>query len=600
MKRLISIGMTVVLVVGLVLAATAVAAPGQADRGTWAPYVSYAVGDMVTYNGVVYRCIQAHTSLVGWEPPNVPALWQAVGTPTPSGTTPTPTRTPTRTPTPVGPTPTRTPTPTPSGPTATPTLVGPTPTYTPMPTPTPVSPTAAPTRTPTLTPTPSGNCWPAWDPNKVYYGGDRVSYNGVNYQAAYWTQGQRPDLYSGPAGSGKPWIPMGTCGQATATPTPTNTPIGPTATPSRTPTPGPAPARRYVVYAGTWNTSFYDLVPANIPNYITTLNLAFVRPNTTYQRGSYEFDQAVAGFEFVEGATTYNGQKKFTAQQAQDFRNIIAALKARGTEVFISVGGWAYSQGNQWANFRAANVVDLALDLGASGIDIDWEAEGNSCNKLTADQFSCTKDSEIIGIVTSLYNEIRSRGVNLKISIAGWSTGAYYVKGTPFEEGLVQWGSPFGGTMYRVVRDHGDKIDFINLMSYDAGEYYDPREGYESYRAIYNGPINVGLEIAPEGSGGAVLKLTAPPGTVYDAEMLTGQNNIATQYYNVETLVKYIKYKGRPFDGFMLWQLWKQRVHLPAPAGAATENSAGQYICLNLPLVGDCSQTIPALPKLYP
>jgi len=38
-------------------------------------------------------------------------------------------------------------------------------------------------------------------------------------------------------------------------------------------------------------------------------------------------------------------------------------------------------------------------------------------------------------------------------------------------------------------------------------------------------------------------------------------------------------------------------VHQPAPAGAATENSAGQYVCRNLPLQGDCNQAIPNLPK---
>jgi xylose isomerase len=108
----------------------------------------------------------------------------------------------------------------------------------------------------------------------------------------------------------------------------------------------------------------------------------------------------------------------------------------------------------------------------------------------------------------------------------------------------------------------------------------------------------MGMEIAPEGSGDSVLKINAPAGTVYDAELMTGQNNVATNYYNVETMVKYIKNKGRANDGFMLWQLWKQRVHQPAPAGAATENSAGQYVCQNLPLKGDCSQTIPSLPKL--
>jgi thermitase len=41
----------------------------------WAAYVSYKVGDIVTYNGKSYSCIQAHTSLPGWEPSNVPALW---------------------------------------------------------------------------------------------------------------------------------------------------------------------------------------------------------------------------------------------------------------------------------------------------------------------------------------------------------------------------------------------------------------------------------------------------------------------------------------------------------------------------------------------
>ncbi|HUR08339.1 MAG TPA: carbohydrate-binding protein [Nonomuraea sp.] len=36
------------------------------------------MGARVTYAGLSYKCIQAHTSLPGWEPPNVPALWQRV------------------------------------------------------------------------------------------------------------------------------------------------------------------------------------------------------------------------------------------------------------------------------------------------------------------------------------------------------------------------------------------------------------------------------------------------------------------------------------------------------------------------------------------
>ncbi|HEX2621110.1 MAG TPA: glycosyl hydrolase family 18 protein [Phototrophicaceae bacterium] len=44
----------------------------------WQPNTYYAIGAIVTYGGHTYRCIQAHTSLVGWEPPIVPALFQLV------------------------------------------------------------------------------------------------------------------------------------------------------------------------------------------------------------------------------------------------------------------------------------------------------------------------------------------------------------------------------------------------------------------------------------------------------------------------------------------------------------------------------------------
>ncbi|MFI9824692.1 carbohydrate-binding protein [Streptomyces sp. NPDC052013] len=49
--------------------------PTDPPDGTWAPGRPYAAGDRVTYGGAAYRCLQAHTSLTGWEPPNAPALW---------------------------------------------------------------------------------------------------------------------------------------------------------------------------------------------------------------------------------------------------------------------------------------------------------------------------------------------------------------------------------------------------------------------------------------------------------------------------------------------------------------------------------------------
>jgi hypothetical protein len=44
----------------------------------WQAGVAYTIGQIVTYQGAEYTCLQSHTSQVGWEPPNVPALWMAL------------------------------------------------------------------------------------------------------------------------------------------------------------------------------------------------------------------------------------------------------------------------------------------------------------------------------------------------------------------------------------------------------------------------------------------------------------------------------------------------------------------------------------------
>ena len=41
---------------------------------------AYAVGDRVKYNGLLYRCVQAHTSQADWTPDVVPALWVRTST----------------------------------------------------------------------------------------------------------------------------------------------------------------------------------------------------------------------------------------------------------------------------------------------------------------------------------------------------------------------------------------------------------------------------------------------------------------------------------------------------------------------------------------
>ncbi|MFF2886799.1 fibronectin type III domain-containing protein [Paenibacillus sp. NPDC057967] len=49
---------------------------GTTGPTTWVAQKSYVAGDIVTYAGKTYLCLQPHTSLTGWEPSNVPALWR--------------------------------------------------------------------------------------------------------------------------------------------------------------------------------------------------------------------------------------------------------------------------------------------------------------------------------------------------------------------------------------------------------------------------------------------------------------------------------------------------------------------------------------------
>lgn len=44
----------------------------------WASGADYTVGYKVQFDGKLWRCRQAHSSIVGWEPPNAASLWEQV------------------------------------------------------------------------------------------------------------------------------------------------------------------------------------------------------------------------------------------------------------------------------------------------------------------------------------------------------------------------------------------------------------------------------------------------------------------------------------------------------------------------------------------
>ncbi len=55
--------------------ATSVPHSTDPSATAWKSWTWYDRGDKVTYDGVTYECRQSHTTLPGWEPPTVLALW---------------------------------------------------------------------------------------------------------------------------------------------------------------------------------------------------------------------------------------------------------------------------------------------------------------------------------------------------------------------------------------------------------------------------------------------------------------------------------------------------------------------------------------------
>ena len=47
----------------------------------WASDTDYAVGDRVSYDGTLYKCLTAHTSQSTWTPDTSPSLWVRVDDP---------------------------------------------------------------------------------------------------------------------------------------------------------------------------------------------------------------------------------------------------------------------------------------------------------------------------------------------------------------------------------------------------------------------------------------------------------------------------------------------------------------------------------------
>jgi chitinase len=341
------------------------------------------------------------------------------------------------------------------------------------------------------------------------------------------------------------------------TPSPTQSPI-PTPTPTPTPTHTPSTHGQIVGYfetwqaTATWESTTYSI--ANIPSYVNIMPLAFARPDSTYVAGSYNFNAAGLGIAATPAVAI----------------GAIKLAQAKGQKVLLSVGGATYQK------FSALNVpatIALVKDLGLDGIDIDFEPSSGSCSNLNTNQLSCPTDSQLISIITQLRAGLDGLRPDMILTAAVWSIGAY---GTPSYPTTIY--GPVGnnsGIWVNPLKQVGDKLNYLFLMSYDAGVYtptgtrctsaacYDPTAALKAYLSLFSGPVYQGIEVPPEAWGG----------------------NVSTPANDV-TLASTAASNGG--SGIMIWALQVQ-------GDGYTSNSYLQPICLlyNTGNASLCNQTIP-------
>jgi chitinase len=237
-----------------------------------------------------------------------------------------------------------------------------------------------------------------------------------------------------------------------------------------------------------WNTTNpNDLQLARIAPYVNMVIVSFMKPDAIYQKNSFEISKENTGLEF-------NGT-------GQAVKGAIQLLRNRGTKVLVSVGGFSYSKDGDFERLNPQAIADVIEDFGFDGVDICFEPHSQwsqpvgktKCERGPDGKITCNTDTLYRQIVTQVRETLPTDKI---LSVSAWSTGAY---------GEGQWQNsqpdgPLTGLSLNLLRSPEAKyIDQLNVMSYEAGSIYNPKEALAAYQNYFNGTIVMGIQVPPEG-----------------------------------------------------------------------------------------------------
>jgi hypothetical protein len=208
------------------------------------------------------------------------------------------------------------------------------------------------------------------------------------------------------------------------------------------------------------------------------VDLAFAKPDLRYDG---DLDLSRTGLEY-----TYSGTV---------LRGAIALLKQRQpqTRVLLSIGGATY---HGWQSLNEAAIARLVSDLGADGVDIDFEPTQPDCTTGPDQMIRCRTDAFWQTLIRR-FRTVLPRPALLTAAV--WSVGAY-------GEGRFRTSQPrsaYTGVMLSVLRSPAaSQLDLLSIDAYDAGSDYNPMEAFRAYRTVWHGPLALGLEVRRRGGNG--------------------------------------------------------------------------------------------------
>lgn len=287
--------------------------------------------------------------------------------------------------------------------------------------------------------------------------------------------------------------------------------------------------RPFGVYFESWSAKADGSDITDLPDYVSILYIAFVKPDMHYQPGSYNLEQT--GLQFP-----YDGNQ---------LKKNIQALKKNNPKikVLLAIGGATY--GNWSANVNYTEMKALLDDFQLDGIDVDYENVSAGSERL-------------ISIIHALRAELPRP--NYLVTFAAMHVCNYGEEGSSWEKAKPQ-GSAWTKFCIPVFEHVATDIDVVNIMAYDAGQDFSPLTSLDSFQHYYlsensEGTILLGVEV------GYDAWPTSPHFTTWSQEVL-------------DEALTHIVSDTNENIGMMVWSAQKQ----PGSASVLSANDIGKTIC---------------------